>query len=237
MKILGLDSTANICCAAICEDEKLISEITVNVGNTHSETLLPAIESILKLSKLKVSDIELFSCSTGPGSFTGVRIGAATIKGLTFGRNAKITPVSALSALSYGLKHFDGIISPVINARRMQVYNALFKCENGIITRITPDRAISIEELDCELSKYSESIYLCGDAYELCMNNFKHTKPSFVPETSRSVSGYNVCQAALLQYKNGECVSDIELSPSYLRLSQAERERNERLNKQTDIAF
>lgn len=230
MKILGLDSTANICTVAVSDDNKLISEIKVNAGNTHSETLLPAVEQALKLSGTDIDEIELFACSVGPGSFTGVRIGAATIKGLAFGKNIPCCEISALAALAQNLSCFDGILCPVINARRMQVYNALFSCRDGVIERLTPDRAISVEELDAELSKYEEKIYMSGDGYDICKKAFKEAKTQNTPEIMKLQSGYSVCLCALDDYKNGNTVTDKELAPSYLRLSQAERERNEKLN-------
>lgn len=229
MKILGLDSTGNVCTAAISEDDKLISEMTVNIGNTHSETLLPLIEQILKLSDTDIDEIELFATSIGPGSFTGVRIGAATVKGLAFGKDLPLCEVSTLEALAENLSAFDGIICPVINARRMQVYNALFSCKNGVLERLTPDRAISVEELDAELGAYTEPIYLSGDGYDICKANFKVKTMNTQPK-ARLASGYSVCLCAMKMANNGETVSDRELSPSYLRLSQAERERNEKLN-------
>ena len=230
MKILGLDSTANICTVAVSDDLKLISEIKVNAGNTHSETLLPAVEQVLKLSGTDIDEIELFACSVGPGSFTGVRIGAATIKGLAFSKNLPCAEVSALAALAENLSAFDGILCPVINARRMQVYNALFSCHDGVIERLTPDRAIAVEELEEELLAYSEKIYMSGDGYEICKKAFSKVETANVPEITRVQSGYSVCLCALKDYKNGNTVTDKELAPSYLRLSQAERERNEKLN-------
>lgn len=230
MKILGIDSTANVCCAAVCEDERLISEITVNTGNTHSEILLPAIEDILKLSHTDISKIDMFACCVGPGSFTGVRIGAATIKGLAFAKDIPCCEVSSLESLAKNLCGYNGIISPVINARRMQVYNAIFSCHDGILVRLTPDRAISVEELDAELASYGEKIYLSGDGYDICEKNFKLTHIEYVPDRSRIQSAYSACMCAYDSYRRGEYVSDKDLSPSYLRLSQAERERNERLN-------
>ena len=129
MKILALDSTAIVSTVAICEDEKLLAQFTINNGNTHSETLLPMIEASLKVLKLTTDDIDLFACSAGPGSFTGVRIGAATIKGLAFNRNKPCAPVSSLDALAHNLLYTNGIVCPVMNARRSQLYNALFLCD------------------------------------------------------------------------------------------------------------
>ena len=234
MKILGLDSTGNICTAAITDGDKLISEMTVNVGNTHSETLLPVIEQILKLSNTEIDEIELFATSVGPGSFTGVRIGAATVKGLAFGKNLPLCEVSTLEALAENVCLFDGIICPVINARRMQVYNAIFECKDGVLTRIVPDRAISIEELDKELATYDKPIYLSGDGYDICKANFK-TETMNTPKKITLANGYSVCLCANKMHAEGRIVSDRELSPSYLRLSQAERERNEKLN--TGVKF
>lgn len=230
MIILGIDSTANVCSAAVSDNDRLLGEIQINTGNTHSEILLPAIEQVLKLSGTDVDDIELFTASIGPGSFTGVRIGAATIKGLAFDKNVPCAEISSLASLAQNLSAFDGILCPVINARRMQVYNALFICKDGIITRITPDRAISVEELDLELSAYSEKIYMSGDGYDICKKHFVSAKTENVPSKMRLHSGYSTCLCGLESYKNNNTVTDKELSPSYLRLSQAERERNEKLN-------
>ena len=147
MKILAIDSTAIVASVAICDDEKLAALYTVNNGNTHSETLLPMVESALAQSKLTVDDIGLFAVSAGPGSFTGVRIGAATIKGLAFGRDIPCVGVSTLEALAYNLKGSSGIICPVMNARRNQVYNALFRFEGEKLVRLCPDRAIAVKDL------------------------------------------------------------------------------------------
>lgn len=229
MKILALDTTAEVCTAAVCDDKGLIAEMTVNTGNTHSETLLPVVEQILKISETSLEDIDLFSCSTGPGSFTGVRIGVATVKGIAYGKNKPCVSVSTLDALAYNLIGFEGIICPVMNARRNQVYNALFECKNGEIARLCDDRALSIEELDEELSSMDKTIYLVGDGYSITEKGFKKTKISFVPERMRVQSAYSVACCALTKYNAGNTLTDSELVPIYLRPSQAERERNERL--------
>lgn len=229
MNILSLDTTAEVCTAAICNGDKLIAEMTVNTGNTHSQTLLPVVEQILKISGMSLNDVDYFACSTGPGSFTGVRIGVATIKGTAYGKNKPCVSVSTLEALAYNLIGYDGIICPVMNARRNQVYNALFRCNGGKITRLCPDRALSIDELDEELSSLDERIYLVGDGYGITVKGFKKTKTEYVPERIRYQSGYSVAQCALKQIDAGEIFSDSAIKPIYLRPSQAERERNERL--------
>ncbi len=235
IKILALDSTADVSTVAICENEKLISEIIINTGNTHSQTLLPAVEQALLFAELSVDEIDAFACSTGPGSFTGVRIGVATIKGIAYEKNKPCVPVSTLEALAYNLIGSDGIISPVMNARRSQVYNALFRCEKGILTRLCSDRAISIAELDGELSNHIEPIFLCGDGYDITTEGFKYSKPQYVPIRYRYQSAYSVAQVAIEKLKKSKFVSDRSLVPIYLRPSQAERERQTRIDAENNV--
>ena len=229
MKILSLDSSADVGTVALCEDERLLAEMTVNTGNTHSESLLPTVEAVLKITGTDIDDIDLFACSTGPGSFTGVRIGVATVKGIAYGKEKPCASISTLEALAQNLRGFDGIICPVMNARRNQVYNALFECKDSVITRLTPDRALSIDELDAELAEKDMPVFLCGDGYEITEKGFKHTKVRNVPYRMRLANAYGVAICALDAFNKGNVVSDSDLVPIYLRPSQAERERNERL--------
>ena len=226
MKILAIDSTAIVASVALCEDKKLIALYTVNNGNTHSETLLPMVESILKEAKLTPTDIDLFAVSNGPGSFTGVRIGCATIKGLAFSRNVPCVGVSTLEALAYNLKGADGIICPVMNARRNQVYNALFRFEGDKLVRLCPDRAIAVSELAEELSN-EEKIYLSGDGVDITAPAISSEKLGFTHPVMAHQNAYSIAMLALDAYKSGEYCSDTELAPTYLRPSQAERVRKE----------
>ena len=231
MLILALDSTALVGSVALCDNERLISEITVNTGHTHSETLLPMVESLLNLCGYTVDDIDLFACTTGPGSFTGVRIGAATVKGLAYGRGKPCVGVSTPEALAYNSIMCDGLLCPVMNARRMQVYNALFSCDSQKMTRLCQDRALSIVELGEELSAYDTPIYLTGDGAELVYGVLAKEGSSLAkrlvlqPERIRHQSGYSVAQVALTMYEKGQATTDAALAPVYLRPSQAERER------------
>ncbi len=227
MKILALDSTAIAASVAVCEDELLLAEYTVQNGNTHSQTLLPMVETVLTQLNITPNEIDLFSISAGPGSFTGVRIGAATLKGLAFGRNAVCIGVSTLEALAQNLTVCNGLICPVMNARRKQVYTALFRCENGVLERLMPDSAIAISELDELLSVYDEPVYLCGDGYDITKELLMHPTYS-TPQRLRPQSAYSVAQVAKQMYDAGVRTTDAEISPVYLRLSQAERERLER---------
>ena len=233
MIILALDSTAQTGAVALCRDEKLIASFTLNTGNTHSETLLPSVEVVLKLGDMTVDDVDLFAISKGPGSFTGVRIGAATVKGMAFGKDKPCIGVSTLEALAYNLRGFSGIACPVMNARRSQVYNALFRVENGKIERLCPDRAIALTELAEELAAYGDTpIYLSGDGYDMTREALASCNLGNTPEELIYQSGYSVAMCALAAYEAGERTTDAELVPTYLRLPQAERERLEKEQNQ-----
>ena len=226
MKILALDSTALTASVALCEDMRPIAEFTVNNGHTHSETLLPMIASMLKLYGCTTDEIDIFAASKGPGSFTGVRIGAATVKGLAFDSGKVCIGVFSLRALARNLEGFDGIICPVMNARRGQVYNALFDSDGK---RLCEDRALSVTELADELASCEKTVYLCGDGTDMTFAAFEgKVKAVKAPERLRLQSAYSVAACAYDDYMGGVRTTDIELVPSYLRLSQAERERLER---------
>ena len=243
MLILALDSTALVGSVALCRDDgHLLAECTLNTGNTHSETLLPTVEFVLKSCGVTVDDVDLFACTAGPGSFTGVRIGAATIKGLAFGKGKPCVGVSTLEALATNARAFDGIICPCMNARRQQVYNALFECRGGKLTRLCEDRALAIRELLREVSQYApeKKIYLVGDGAELVMD-FDEGGEKFpvlddcmilLEERLRNQSGYSVALVALDAYRNRLTCTDTELAPVYLRPSQAERVRMEKLKQE-----
>lgn len=231
MKILALESSALTASVAICEDGHVLGECTVTNGNTHSQTLLPMVESLLQTLELKISDIDLFAVSAGPGSFTGIRIGVATAKGLAFGTGKPCIGVSTLEALARRLPVPEGLVCPVMNARRNQVYTALFRYRNGVPERLMPDSAISVQELDKLLSDYGvEPVSLVGDGYTLVAEQLQHPICP-VPEHLRDQSAAAVAQAARNAWLNGVRTTDTELAPVYLRPCQAERERMERERK------
>ena len=232
MKILSIDSSALTASVALCEDERVLAQYTLNNGNTHSETLLPMIESVLGFFGINAKDIDLFAVSAGPGSFTGVRIGASTLKGLAFAWNKPCCEVSTLEALAYNLRIRKGLICPVMNARRSQVYTALFRSDGEKLERLMPDSALAISELDEILCAYGEEICLCGDGYDITVRGMEKTSVCFVPEEMRAQSAVSVAQVALKNYRSGLFCSDTELGVNYLRPSQAERERAEKLENQ-----
>ena len=235
MLILALDSTALSASVALCEDEALISEFTLNTGHTHSETLLPMVEAALKIAGRTVDEVDLFACTAGPGSFTGVRIGAATVKGIAFDKNKPCIGVSTLESLAYnGAIPADGkvILCPAMNARRAQVYNALFACEGGVMTRLCDDRALAISELLDELVATGLPVYLMGDGAKLvydAQDDRFDGKLRMLPDRLIHQSGYNTAMCALKLWRDGVRTTDAELAPVYLRPSQAERTRAEKL--------
>lgn len=230
MLTLAIESAAVTASVCVADGETPLALYSISNKNTHSENLLPMVKSCLDRLHLSTDDVELFALSAGPGSFTGVRIGAATVKGLAFGTDKPCAPVSTLEALAYNLIGQNGILCPVMNARRGQVYNALFRAENGVMTRLVPDRALSVVELEEELKAYREPIYLSGDGFDLTLGAFREVKPAFTPMALREENAYSVAVIAQKMYKDGMTVSDRDLKPFYLRLSQAERERLEREN-------
>jgi len=234
MKILAFDSTAKAASAAVCDDGRLLGLYNIDNGLTQSELLLPMAENLLASLKLSFSDIELLAAAVGPGSFTGVRIGVALVKGIAFGRNTPCVAVSTLEALADNISPLRGILVPVMDARRGQLYTAIFKSDGVSCERLTPDMAISTEELAEKLKEYSgERIYLSGDGYTVA----KRALSSFgvetenTPELLITENAYSCAKVAKRKYERGEYVSDIEYVPTYLRLPQAERERLEKINK------
>lgn len=229
MIILAFDSTELTSTACLTDGSRLLGQTTVSVGNTHSETLLPMIDHLLRVAGLTYGDLELLACSAGPGSFTGVRIGAATLKGLAFGRDLPCIGVSALEALAYPLADLNGLICPVMDARRSQFYHALFRAENGVLTRLSPDRAVACSDLAAELAARNEPFYLCGGGEPLLREAVKDL-PGFrpTPELLKRQNAYGVALSALRALETGldpAKATDRELAPVYLRPSQAERMR------------
>ena len=231
MKILAFDGTAKAATVAVTEGEKILGYYTIDNGLTQSELLLPMAENLLKSLNLTFSDIELYATSVGPGSFTGVRIGVSLIKGLAFGRNIPCVGVSTLEALAENLVPLKGIIVPTMDARRNQVYSAIFRCDGEKLERLTEDRAIALSDLAEELRQYEgESIYISGDGYNVTWRALSSAGIALTktPELLILQNAVSVARVAYRMHERGETVSDIELSPVYLRMPQAERERLER---------
>ena len=229
MYTLAFDSSAKSASVALVKDGALISQYFHCSGLTHSCTLLPMAEDLLKNCALTINDIDVVAVSHGPGSFTGIRIGVAAVKGLCWGADKPAVGVSTLEAMAYNGEAAgeNTIICCAMDARRDQIYNALFIFKNGTPERLCPDRAIGLDELAAELKNCEKRIFVVGDGAALCYNYLKeqNLQVTLAPEYLRMQTAYGVCRAAA----GRQSVSAGELIPVYLRLSQAERERLERL--------
>lgn len=218
--ILGIDASAISAGCALLDNGRIIAESFLNTKHTHSETLLPMISSMLKSAGVELSDIEKIAVSAGPGSFTGLRIGISTAKGLGDAAGKPCVSVSTMEAIAFNFIGVDGVVCACMDARCKQVYNALFKSENGVITRLCEDRAISLAELSEELSRFSDKVIFAGDGAELA-HSFTEEKYVLAPPLLRFQRGSGVCFAAM----NAPEIAPAALMPTYLRLPQAERER------------
>ena len=231
MKILAFDGTAKAASVAISDGDRILAHYTIDNGLTQSELLLPMAEDMLRSLKLSFSDIDLYATSVGPGSFTGVRIGVSLVKGLAFGKDLPCVGVSTIEALAENLRGLSGIIVPCMDARRGQVYTATFRCEAGELTRLTEDRAIALSDLAEELKGYGDvNIYLCGDGYGVAKKALSayEVRLCDTPELLILENAASVAKVAKAKYERGEATDDSSLSPLYLRMPQAERERLER---------
>ena len=234
MKILAFETSAKAASVALLEDGKLLGEAYQNTGLTHSQTLMVMTEDLLKQCGTAVSDLDAVAVANGPGSFTGIRIGVAAAKGFAWGAELPCVGTSTLASMAVGLGVWQGYVCPVMDARRSQVYNALFRVDCGKYTRIREDRAISLSDLREDVKNLSEPIFLVGDGSVLCYNTLLEAVPALVlpPEHRMHQRAAGVALEAQRMWQAGEVTSAAALVPNYLRLSQAERERNERMQNQ-----
>ena len=232
MLTLAFESSAKAASVALCEDGRLISQVIQCSGLTHSRTLLPMAEDLLKNAEMEMKQIDCFAVAQGPGSFTGIRIGIATVKGLAWAADKPCIGVSTLAAMAWNGVAAGGLICAVMDARRSEVYNALFRIEDGRPVRLCPDRAISLSALTEELRERGEAPFLVGDGTELASAFFReqHLDHRVPPENVRWQNAWGVAMEAAGKKL---CTSQ-ELLPVYLRLSQAERERQARLSLNTN---
>lgn len=229
MLILAFESSAKPASAALVKDGQLLSQYMQCSALTHSRTLLPMAEDMLKNAELRLNDVDLIAVAHGPGSFTGIRIGVATVKGLAWAAEKPCVGVSTLEAMAWHGLAVGGYICPVMDARRSQVYNSLFKIEHGRPVRMTEDRPIALDELSKEVTALNAPVFLVGDGAALCFEYFTaHGVPCVMaPDNLRWQDAWGVAMAAADKTPGN---AD-ELLPVYLRLSQAERERQERLSQ------
>ena len=231
MNILALESSAAACSAALCRDGALVAQSFQNSGLTHSRTLLPMVRDMLKNCGERLDGVDVIAVAAGPGSFTGLRIGVAAAKGLAWAGGQPCAPCSTLESMAWPLAHMEGwLIVCAMDARRGQIYNALFRGEGDRLERLCPDRAVSLEELGEELKNFSESKIVVGDGAQLCYNTLREqiSDLALAPVHLRAQSAWGVARAAERLAAENALVPGQELVPVYHRLSQAERERLER---------
>lgn len=220
LKILAFESSAKASSVALLKGDKLIANYFQNSGLTHSVTLLPMCENLLSNTNYRIDDIDIISFSGGPGSFTGLRIGAAVAKGLSFKKNIPCIGVSSLEAIARNLIITNKIICVVMDARGDQVYNAIFSINDGKLNRLCEDRAISIADLEIILKKLKKAYILVGDGANLCYNTINDKNKSIASENLLHQNAYGIGILALQKYKSGEYTADIE----YIRIPQAQRQ-------------
>ena len=231
MLILAFETSAKAASTALLEDGKLLGEIYQNTGLTHSQTLMVMAEDLLGQCGKTVADVSAVAVAEGPGSFTGVRIGVAAAKGFAWGGELPCCGVSTLESMAEMAGIWQGYLCPCMDARRSQVYNALFYVNRGEIQRLTPDRAIALSDLKKELENFAEPIFLVGDGSNLCYNTLLESVPGLVLPAEHRMH-QRAAGVALTAARLAAAGADGDanaLSPNYLRLSQAERERAERM--------
>ena len=229
MLILAFETSAKAASVALHDGAKLLGESYQNTGLTHSQTLMVMAQDLLKQCGFGPKDVTHTAVAAGPGSFTGVRIGVAAAKGFAWGADLPLYGVSTLEAVAKNAGVFEGIVCPVMDARRSQVYNALFRVENGAYSRVCEDRAVALEDLALELEKLEGPVYLAGDGSTLA-KRFLGQRVILPPEHLQHQRAAGVALVALEKILSGETGDAEALQPNYLRLSQAEREKLERQN-------
>ena len=231
MKILGLDSSGIVASVAIVEDDVLIAEYTVNYKKTHSQTLLPMLDEIAKMTELDLNSIDAIVVAAGPGSFTGLGIGSATAKGLGLALKKPLIAIPTVEGLAYNLYDISGLICPIMDARRKQVYTGIYRFTDHQLKVVEDQMAVPMETVIEKLNQYGEAVTFLGDGvsvfHELIAE--KMTVPySFAPAHVNKQRAAAVAALGEIYYRQGKTETAMEHVPDYLRVSQAERERAER---------
>ena len=237
MKILALDSSGLVASAAVTEDDTLLAEYTICYKKTHSQTLLPMLDEIRKNIELDMSTIDAIAISAGPGSFTGLRIGSATAKGLGLALDKPLVAVPTLEAMAYNLFDTPGLICPIMDARRKQVYTGIYRFKDHELTVVRDQQAKGMDELIQELNALGEPVFFLGDGVPVFKDMIQeqcNVPVSFAPVHLNKQKAGAVAALAARYYKEGKVQTAAEHRPEYLRVSQAERERAERLKREQE---
>lgn len=231
MRILGIDSSGLVASVALIEEDNLLAEYTVNYKKTHSQTLLPMLDEIARMIELDLKTVDAIAVAAGPGSFTGLRIGSATAKGLGLALDRPLVSVPTVEALAYNLWGCAHIICPIMDARRSQVYTGIYRFGDDGLVRLEDQMAIGVEELAEKLNALGEKVVFLGDGvpvYQEILDRKLQVPHRYAPAHLNKQRAGAVAALGLVYARRGELQSAAEHQPNYLRLSQAERERAER---------
>lgn len=233
MKILGLDSSGMTASVAVVEEDLLVAEYSVNYKKTHSQTLVPMLNEIAKMTELDMESLDAIAIAKGPGSFTGLRIGSATAKGLGFALNKPIVEISTTEGLAYNMFGTDRLICPIMDARREQVYTGLYEFEKDTLKTIVPAAAEPVEDTINRINAMNRPVIFLGDGVKVFKNKLDEllrVPVVYAPAGKNLQSAASIAALGLIAFKEGKAIPASEHVPDYLRLSQAERERNEAAN-------
>lgn len=233
MLILAIDTSATAASVCLAREDKILGSFYTNTALTHSQTLVPMVEQVLKTTRIDVDELDYIAVNAGPGSFTGVRIGVAAAKGLAFKNNLACVSVSTLESMAYNMLSSDCVVCAVMDARCSQVYNALFKISGDKVERLCEDRALALSELKPELEQINDKIILVGDGAELTAKYLDNTLSNVFlsPVNNRIQNASSTALAAFKSVCENKTITPAELMPTYLRLPQAQRELNKKLGR------
>ena len=237
MKILALDSSVLIASVAVVEDENLLAEYTVNYKKTHSQTLMGMLDEIVRMTELELGTLDAIAVAGGPGSFTGLRIGSATAKGLGLAIGKPIIKIPTVDALAYNLCGAKGLVCPMMDARRNQVYTGIFRFEGNCLITVKEQMAADVMEVIEILNAQKEQVTFLGDGIPVYRNKIEESMTApcyFAPPHLNKQRAGAVASLAEIYFREGKTESAAEHVPEYLRLSQAERERREKEQLKND---
>lgn len=234
MKILAIESSSRVATCAVMDDENLLGEYIINDKMTHSKKLMPAIRGLMNSLDLKPGDIDVYAGAVGPGSFTGLRIGLASIKGMAHAHEKKVIGINTMDALAFNMPYAEGIVVPMMDARRDRVYTGIYKWENGVFYTIMKQDVLPVEEIIDILLERNERIVINGDGGVKYRDIFVEKlgdKVMFSPNSTNMPRASSVAELAMMKVKNGKTMDYRKLVPDYLRKSQAERQYDKRMQE------
>lgn len=228
--ILAIDSSSIVASIALVNKETLIAEYTVNLKMTHSQTLLPMIDEIFKMTGIDKSELKAVAVTSGPGSFTGLRIGAATAKGIALALNIPVIDIPTLEGMAYNYNHCNKLICPIMDARRSQVYTAVYRCSGEVLENVIQAAALPLNELIDKLNEIKEEVIFIGDGIPVFTNVIDDTlevKHYYAKQHLGRQKAGSIGALAWSKYESGQYMDSDAFAPNYFRMSQAERERLE----------